>query len=224
MFGRGGSPACNQRRNARHRHLPKSAGAAQPDARHIRLPGRHRPEVDKGILSRTGGFRPPARSRCATVLTLAEPEEISRAVVAGFSIRSIAALLGRAPSTISREIKRDGGRSGYTPAEVARVLRLRQRIGAALERFFDEFDVLLCPTAPVTAWPLDQLAPATIGGRAAGPPGHAVFTPLFNYCAVPACSVPAGRVRGLPVGLQVVAPRYEDARVLQCARLIEAVA
>lgn len=43
------------------------------------------------------------------VLTLAEREEISRAVVAGFSIRSIAALLGRALSTISREIKRNGG-------------------------------------------------------------------------------------------------------------------
>ncbi|WP_369335954.1 amidase family protein, partial [Halomonas sp. ND22Bw] len=79
------------------------------------------------------------------------------------------------------------------------------------------------PTTPVTAWPLDQLGPPVIGGRPAGPRGHAAFTPLFNYCGVPACSVPAGTVRGLPVGLQVVAPRYEDARVLQCARGIEAI-
>ncbi|MBB1601174.1 amidase [Variovorax sp. UMC13] len=108
-----------------------------------------------------------------------------------------------------------------TPADVARALRLRQRIGASLARFFESFDVLLCPTTPVTAWPLDQLGPATIGGRPAGPRGHAAFTPLFNYCGVPACSVPAGEVRGLPVGLQVVAPCYEDARVLQCAQHIE---
>src|ERR1700690_1351831 len=66
-----------------------------------------------GILSRTGGIRPPERRRCATALTLAEREEISRAVNAGQSMRSIAARLGRAPSTISREIRRNGGQGGY---------------------------------------------------------------------------------------------------------------
>ena len=111
--------------------------------------------------------------------------------------------------------------AAVTPADIARALRLKERIAASLSRFFESFDVLLCPTTPVTAWPLDQLGPAVIGGRPAGPRGHAAFTPLFNYCGVPACSVPAGTVRGLPVGLQVVAPRYEDARVLQCARGIE---
>jgi len=105
--------------------------------------------------------------------------------------------------------------------DVARVLRLRERIGAALSRFFEGHDLLLCPTTPVTAWPLDRLGPAVIGGRPAGPRGHAAFTPLFNYCGVPACSVPAGTVGGLPVGLQVVAPRYEDARVLRFAAVLE---
>ena len=71
-------------------------------------------------------------------------------------------------------------------------------------------------------WPLAQLGPPVIGGRPAGPRGHAAFTPLFNYCGVPALSVPAGTVRGLPVGLQVVAPRYEDARVLCFAAVVEA--
>jgi len=65
------------------------------------------------ILAETGGFRPPQRSRASTALTLAEREEISRAMVAGESIRSTAARLGRAPSTISREIKRNGGSDGY---------------------------------------------------------------------------------------------------------------
>lgn len=65
------------------------------------------------ILAETGGFRPPERSRAAIALTLAEREEISRAMVSGEVIRSIATRLGRAPSTISREIKRNGGCDGY---------------------------------------------------------------------------------------------------------------
>jgi IS30 family transposase len=67
----------------------------------------------QGILSSTGGIRPPARSRGATALTLAEREEISRAMVQGESMRSVAARLGRSPSTVSREIKRNGGQSDY---------------------------------------------------------------------------------------------------------------
>jgi IS30 family transposase len=71
----------------------------------------------QGILSRTGGFRPPQRSRSKIALTLAEREEISRAVAEGQSVRSIAARLARAPSTVSREIKRNGGRANYRAAE-----------------------------------------------------------------------------------------------------------
>ena len=66
-----------------------------------------------GILSRTGGIRPPNRSRSVLVLTLPEREEISRGIVAGDSVRLIAASLSRSPSTVSREIKRNGGRRRY---------------------------------------------------------------------------------------------------------------
>jgi IS30 family transposase len=67
----------------------------------------------QGILSQTGGVRPAPRRRSRLTLTLAEREEISRGVVAGQSLRSVAASLGRAPSTISREIRRNGGRRHY---------------------------------------------------------------------------------------------------------------
>ena len=66
-----------------------------------------------GILSETGGIRPPERRRSSVALTLAEREEISRALMIGHSIRAIAVRIGRAPSTLSREIKRNGGRVGY---------------------------------------------------------------------------------------------------------------
>jgi IS30 family transposase len=73
---------------------------------------RNHPSVER-ILAETGGIRPAPRCRSRLALTLSEREEISRAVVAGQSARSIATSLGRAPSTISREIKRNGGQECY---------------------------------------------------------------------------------------------------------------
>jgi IS30 family transposase len=67
----------------------------------------------QGVLAERGGIRPAQRCRSKVALTLAEREEISRALVAGHSIRSVATRLGRAPSTISREINRNGGRGWY---------------------------------------------------------------------------------------------------------------
>jgi IS30 family transposase len=67
-------------------------------------------------LSPSGGIRPPARRRSVRALTLAEREEISRGIVAGRSVRSIASALARAPSTVSREIRRNGGERRYRAA------------------------------------------------------------------------------------------------------------
>jgi IS30 family transposase len=69
------------------------------------------------ILAESGGIRPPERRRSKLALTLAEREEISRALVAGESIRVVAARLARPPSTISREIARNGGASRYRAAQ-----------------------------------------------------------------------------------------------------------
>ncbi len=77
-----------------------------------RLFDRHHSAI-QGILARTGGIRPPPRKRSRRSLTLADREEISRGVVVGHSMRSIASSLGRAPSTVSREIRRNGGRRRY---------------------------------------------------------------------------------------------------------------
>ena len=72
-----------------------------------------------GILSVAGGIRPLPRSRSKLALTLTEREEISRGVALGDSLRSIAAQLGRSPSTISREINRNGGYDNYRAALAA---------------------------------------------------------------------------------------------------------
>ena len=109
----------------------------------------------------------------------------------------------------------------HSAVDIASVLILREHIYAAYAAFFEDHDLLLCPTTPTVSWPVEQLGPAQIGGLDAGPRGHAVYTPLFNYCQAPACSVPVGLVRELPVGLQIVGRRYDDALVLQMAAHIE---
>ena len=67
-------------------------------------------------LRPTGGIRPAERKRSRLSLTLAEREEISRGIAVGQSLRSIAGCLGRSPSTVSREIKRNGGAARYRAA------------------------------------------------------------------------------------------------------------
>ena len=73
------------------------------------------------ILAETGGIRPGPRCRSRLALRLAEREEISRSMVAGHSMRVIATSLRRAPSTISRELRRTGEPACYraTPADQA---------------------------------------------------------------------------------------------------------
>jgi IS30 family transposase len=64
-------------------------------------------------LRRDGGFAPRTRRRAARALRLEEREEISRGLAGGLSMREIGRRLGRAASTVSREIGRNGGAGGY---------------------------------------------------------------------------------------------------------------
>jgi aspartyl-tRNA(Asn)/glutamyl-tRNA(Gln) amidotransferase subunit A len=110
-----------------------------------------------------------------------------------------------------------------TGAEVARALLFREELYRRLDQFFDHYDLLITPTVPCTAWPFTRLGPGEIEGRAATPRAHAVFTPIFNHTYLPACSVPCGLDRnGLPIGLQIVGPRFADASVLALASRVEA--
>jgi len=65
-------------------------------------------------------MRPQQRVRSRLALSLSEREEISRGLVAGCSMRSIAASLGRAPSTVSRELRRNGGGESYRASNADR--------------------------------------------------------------------------------------------------------
>ena len=68
-------------------------------------------------FARYGGIRPPGQQRSRQALILSEREEISRGIVVKLSLRTIARQLDRAPSTISREINRNGGLKSYRASQ-----------------------------------------------------------------------------------------------------------
>ena len=119
-----------------------------PVKRIARIMGRQNCSM-RELISRTGGIRPRARVIDERHLSLAEREEISRGLAAGLSLRAIAHELGRAPSTVSREVNANGGRGGYRAlvaergarrratrpkvAKLARCARLRAKVEAKLE-------------------------------------------------------------------------------------------
>jgi IS30 family transposase len=102
------------------------------------------------LVAHSGGIRPRERKRAARSLSVAEREEISRGLAQGESMRSIAARLGRAPSTVSREVAHNGGPRGYRalaadrqawalaerpkPAKLATCPKLRHIVERKLER------------------------------------------------------------------------------------------
>lgn len=100
------------------------------------------------------------------------------------------------------------------PADLvtAAVLDVRTENLRRLARIFDDVDVLLLPTTPVTAQLVDE-----------DPPGYECeLTWMFNVAGLPATSVPAGTSpAGLPVGLQIVAPAGDDETCLALAAALE---
>ena len=97
--------------------------------------------------------------------------------------------------------------------------RVRRMIADSFASAFKQCDLIVCPSSAGTAMPLaSDLSPLEYYALD-------LFTVAMNLAGVPACSVPCGlAANGLPLGMQVVGPRFEDMRVLQLAKHIETTA
>ncbi len=97
--------------------------------------------------------------------------------------------------------------------------RVRRMIADSFNKAFTECDLILCPSSAGTAMPLNSdLSPLEYYALD-------LFTVAMNLAGIPACSVPAGlATKGLPLGIQVVGPRFSDEKVLQLAKHIETAA
>ncbi len=89
--------------------------------------------------------------------------------------------------------------------------------------FFDDYDVLLTPAMQLTAFPVGRLRPESIEGRPVDPffDDWCTLSVPANLTGMPATSVPCP-AEGLPVGLQIMGPRWSDARTLRVAAAVEA--
>jgi aspartyl-tRNA(Asn)/glutamyl-tRNA(Gln) amidotransferase subunit A len=105
--------------------------------------------------------------------------------------------------------------SGYYDAYYRRAQRVRTVIAEEFDRVFGQVDALVCPTSPIVAFPM--------GARSDPLSMYAcdVLTLPVNLAGLPGISVPCGLSEGLPVGLQVIGPRFAEARVLRVARAYE---
>jgi aspartyl-tRNA(Asn)/glutamyl-tRNA(Gln) amidotransferase subunit A len=124
----------------------------------------------------------------------------------------------------------DGIRAGgaYSGQQLLQATYKRTQHFRAVQNWFATYDLVLTPT--MSRPPLDAghraLDPITIGGRDAGDMRHSwvPYLNMFDLTGHPAVSVPCGwSSEGLPLGLQIVGPWYEDARVLRAAAALETV-
>jgi aspartyl-tRNA(Asn)/glutamyl-tRNA(Gln) amidotransferase subunit A len=109
--------------------------------------------------------------------------------------------------------------SGYKEAFYVKALRVRRLIKRDFDKAFDGCDVIMGPTAPTPAF--------RVGEKAADPLAmylSDIYTIGGNLAGIPGISVPCGFTRGgLPIGLQILAPAFQEEKLLRVARMHERV-
>ncbi|MHA1730567.1 MAG: amidase [Promethearchaeota archaeon] len=114
---------------------------------------------------------------------------------------------------------------GVTAVDLMAALYRRETLFAEFRKFFDEYDLMVTPTTAVPAFGHGMMYPPKVAGKSVSTLAWMSFTYPFNMTGLPAASLPCGFTKdGLPVGMQVVGPRWADLLVLQAAQAFEEVA
>jgi amidase len=110
-----------------------------------------------------------------------------------------------------------------TAIDIAAAEQKRLEVFHRFRMLFERFDLLLTPAAPVKPFPVEMNFPTEINGQKFENYIEWIAPAfLVTLVSLPAGSVPAGLTRdGLPVGMQVVAPRFEEPLILRVAKLVQ---
>jgi amidase len=114
---------------------------------------------------------------------------------------------------------------GVGVLDIARAERKRAEIWHRWRALFERHDLVLTPCSPVPPFPVEQNYPAEIGGKKVeNYIAWIAQTFLVSLATLPAASAPAGLTAArLPVGLQIVGPRFAEPTILACAKFVERV-
>ena len=112
----------------------------------------------------------------------------------------------------------------FTISDVAGAERKRAELWHRWRTLFERFDLLLTPTTPVSPFPVEQNYPDTIAGRKlTSYVDWIASTFLVTLSSLPAASVPCGlTAAGLPIGLQIIGPRFAEPKILATAKVVQA--
>jgi len=112
------------------------------------------------------------------------------------------------------------GSSSITLSEYQDAMNDRIELKKIMNGFYNQYDLLITPTLPITAFKVGRLVADNEFQK--NWPDWSPFSYPFNLSGEPACSIPCGFTSaGLPVGMQIVAPRYKDHLLIEVAKLFE---
>ncbi|HWD74974.1 MAG TPA: amidase [Solirubrobacteraceae bacterium] len=156
-----------------------------------------------------------------------DPAELWTRVASAEGSAAYAALLDRRHLLEERTAAIIDARSASPAAEYLDALEERREFASTWAEFFSRYDILITPTMQDTAFPAEDVMPATIDGNTVDPDleDWCQFLLPLNLTGQPAVTIPCGTDRhGLPIGLQIIGRHGDEATVLAVAEAYEQIA
>ena len=103
--------------------------------------------------------------------------------------------------------------SGYYDAYYLKAQKVKALIKEDFEKAFEKVDFIFTPTCPTPAFAIGEKSQDPLKMYLSD-----IFTAPVNLAGLPAISIPAGKVKNLPVGLQIIGPAFQEGKIIEIAK------